>query len=343
MTKPPSPPTFKITGKGSTAASHSSHSGSHRKRHVDHDSHDEGGGHGSEELWLISYADLMTLLFGFFVILFSMSTLDPKKYEALKKGATEAFGGEYQLPTEAMKREIVKEMSSLGIDSKEVEVTQSSEGIELKFSGQSLFQSGSADLNPKALALFENIYSSINKSKDRFLVRVEGHTDDVPINSPLYPSNWELSSARANRVVRRFEELGYANSQLEAIGYGSSRPLISNRDAAGKVIPENAAKNRRVLMFLKRIEIEKDKSRIPAKEKNSKTSPVVAPAPAPQTAQAIPAAGQPVTPAATSNAQLPSAEIAPPQLTPNAVVPSAAPVPAQPAVPPANPFQPGAK
>lgn len=228
-----------------------------KPRHVSHDDHGDdggGGGHGGNDaIWLISYSDLMTLLFGFFVILFSMSTLDKKKFETVRKGTAEKFGGQYQNATETASREIkaqIKQADAAVVEG--LEVTETEEGLEMNFKGQSLFLSGSAELSPEAIKFMTKTAQSLIKFNNDYLIRVEGHTDDAPISTPIFPSNWELSSSRAIAVVRLFEGLGIKATQMEAIGYGASRPLRPNRNPAGQPIPENMAANRRIVLKIQK-------------------------------------------------------------------------------------------
>lgn len=216
---------------------------------LDHDEaemHEETLHH--EEVWLVSYADMMTLLFGFFVILFSMSTLDDKKFESVRKDSSEQFGGQYQLPTEEVRREVMESLSTKGVENKDIVVTQTLGGLEFDLKGGAFFESGSAALSPKTVELVNSIYDSLKKNKNKYSIRVEGHTDDVPISTAEFKSNWELSAGRAIAVIKAFEEKGWKTDWLEAIGYGSSRPLVPNRTKDGQAIPENMAKNRRVVI-----------------------------------------------------------------------------------------------
>jgi chemotaxis protein MotB len=88
---------------------------------------------------------------------------------------------------------------------------------------------------------------------DAFEIRVEGHTDDVPIATAQFPSNWELSAARAIQVVKLFREIGISEKRLEAIGYADTRPIAPNRGPAGEALPENMSLNRRVMVRIQRV------------------------------------------------------------------------------------------
>lgn len=229
------------------------HDALYKKKHKEHD--EPHAAHGdNDELWLVSYSDLMTLLFGFFVILFSMSTLDKNKFTGFAKGASEKFGGEYQLPTEQVNRAMAASLNQGGLKSSDVQITQTVDGLELNFKGQAFFNSGTAELSEAARVFVIKAADAIKKTGNDYMVRIEGHTDDAPISTVQFPSNWELSSARATAVVRILEADGLNPRQLEAIGYGSSRPLKPNRDEKGQAIADNMAANRRILIHLRKLE-----------------------------------------------------------------------------------------
>ncbi|HTW71533.1 MAG TPA: OmpA family protein [Acetobacteraceae bacterium] len=119
------------------------------------------------------------------------------------------------------------------------------------------FASGSATLSPAGATILRKLLATLLSPRfAAYRITVEGHTDDAPIGNPLFPSNWELSSARAAAVVRFLVEQGIPAHRLRAAGYADTRPLVPNRDAAGNPIPENQAKNRRVVVQLEKIDHE---------------------------------------------------------------------------------------
>jgi chemotaxis protein MotB len=124
-----------------------------------------------------------------------------------------------------------------------------------EFGSAAFFASGSATLSDSGLAILGVLLGRLQSSEFAgYRITVEGHTDDEPISSPQFPSNWELSAARAAAVVRCFVEHGIPAQRLRAAGYADIRPLAPNRDAAGDPIPENQAKNRRVVIELEKID-----------------------------------------------------------------------------------------
>jgi len=226
-----------------------------------HAQHDEEHYEEVNEKWLVSYADLMTLLFGFFVLMYSMSSIDQKKFAETARSATERFGGDetkefggsYQDPTENLDRALAKEIKALPGLSDEVEVKKGHMGLEINFRGKVLFGSGSSTLSPVGQKLLTELGKQIHSMNDTFEVRVEGHTDDVPIATAQFPSNWELSASRAIEVIKLFREVGISDKRLEAIGYADTRPIAENRSPAGVVNPDGMALNRRVMIRIQRV------------------------------------------------------------------------------------------
>jgi len=125
---------------------------------------------------------------------------------------------------------------------KDIEVIVNRESISLRISSEILFASGQAALTPGGLALLDRLSAALRRNAYR--IAVEGHTDPVPIRTDRYPSNWELSTARATSVLRRLQESGIAPARLRATGYADTRPVAPNADAAGR------AANRRVELIL---------------------------------------------------------------------------------------------
>ena len=233
----------------------------------------KSGDEGSNSTgWLTTFNDLVTLLMVFFVLLFTMSSVDAKKMQdfqyALQSGLgiLEAGRGvnisiKNTQPVEGMSRintqhegtntsknyrmtGLINDASFKSLEANfNIQVTRTEQGIRLSFADQILFDFGKADIRPAGHALLNHVAGAIQKVPDA--VRVEGHTDNIPISTARFPSNWELSVARAVNVVKYFVEFGHiAPSRLSAVGYGESRPLVDNDT------PANRMKNRRVEILL---------------------------------------------------------------------------------------------
>lgn len=220
------------------------HHSSHR-----HEEHEEGG-HG--EPWLVSYADLMTLLFGFFVLMYSFEAAKSRADASsviIRKELAQFFGGGYVNPLNQVAADYKNEISQQK-HSKDVAIKELAEGLEITFQSATLFESGSADLSGASKSVVAPLVQMVKEQHKPFSIRVEGYTDDNPIRSERYPSNWELSGARASTVLRMFEDAGFDPDKLTALGFGATRPAHPNRDAASKPLPENQARNRRVKIFI---------------------------------------------------------------------------------------------
>lgn len=125
----------------------------------------------------------------------------------------------------------------------------------IQLSSAAFFARGTASLSDAGQSILENLVDGLQSPAfTAYRITVEGHTDDEPISSAQFPSNWELSAARAAAVVRFFVQHGIAADRLRAAGYADTHPLVPNRDAAGDPIPENQARNRRVVIELEKID-----------------------------------------------------------------------------------------
>jgi chemotaxis protein MotB len=225
----------------------------------------------NHERWLISYADFITLLFAFFVVMYAISVVNVGKYRVLSDALGDAFGGRgaavmpntaveqtFTLPNivarkrmEAMRREkdrltmLARDLTAtLGPLVKEgkVRVTQNSRGVSVEINASVLFAPGDATLTGVSREALSAV--AVLLKSDPHQVQVEGHTDDVPIANPLFPSNWELSAVRASSVVRLFIDSGMAPARLTAVGHGANLPVASNDT------PEGRARNRRVAVTI---------------------------------------------------------------------------------------------
>ena len=202
-----------------------------------------------ESIWLISYSDLMTLLFAFFLMLFSFSKIDSAAFDQARKETSRVFGGKYQKPIKNLEADL-KEQLKIEKSTDKAKFDEFEKGISITFKGSVFFDSGSTELREEGKKLLLRLMPKIKTAQKQFYVVVEGHTDDNPIKSKVLPSNWELSSLRASAVLRLFEENGFSKENLRAIGFAETLPILPNRDEAGKPIPENQNQNRRVVIKL---------------------------------------------------------------------------------------------
>lgn len=209
--------------------------------------------------WLTTYSDMMTLLVCFFVLMMGVSEVNVDSYEKIKKEMSTSFGGTYEDPYAKMadKLEEVISVEKLG---NEIKLNSKGSGITLIFQGQLLFESGKAQIRPEASLVLQKISDVITSDTEKLFIVVEGHTDNIPINTEQFPSNWELSAGRAARIVREFETFGVNKEKMVAVGMGESKPLKANLNEDGTANYENMSLNRRVVVRLTKDELMKDDS-----------------------------------------------------------------------------------
>lgn len=245
-------------------------------------------GHNNSERWLLTYADLITLLMAFFIIMYAMSNVDNQKYMALAKSLRMALGLEQaagismitdmvsvdkagkskdiylneqgrqvtaseilsmrdekeEREFSVMVKKIAEYTESKGITSK-IQTEKGNRGLLIKLSDTVLFDVGKADLSPKSKEILDGLADILFDSNKH--IKVEGHTDNVPINTARYPSNWHLSTDRStNVIIYWISKYPDISQRLSAAGYGEYRPVASNS------APEGRAKNRRVEIIVLR-------------------------------------------------------------------------------------------
>jgi chemotaxis protein MotB len=248
-----------------------------RQKHEEHENH---------ERWLVSYADFITLLFAFFVVMYAISSINEGKYRIMSDSIVDAFkntptsdkpiylpmptpqnaeSGKIQVQpvpvqaqssivgqTDAEKQARRTQMKAVAGDllnvmdplvkNGQVKVTESNRGISIEINASLLFAPAQAVLNSETVGVLRAVAQVL--AKDTHQVQIEGHTDNLPIASPIFPSNWELSSARASSVTRLFVENGVSSQRVVVIGYADNRPVESNETAEGR------ARNRRVTVMI---------------------------------------------------------------------------------------------
>lgn len=239
-----------------------------KSKHEEHENH---------ERWLVSYADFITLLFAFFVVMYAISQVNEGKYRVLSDSLINAFKNESSSVMQSQTASIagsagamvqkgamlsstpprsndpkhkIVEMRMRSIASnlqkvlepliKEggVRVAQTPRGIAVEINASLLFSSGQADLQRSSIYLLRQVGAQLMQVDN--LILVEGHTDPLPINSMFFPSNWELSAARASSVVRLFVDAGVQPARMVAIARADTKPIAENLTEDGR------ARNRRV-------------------------------------------------------------------------------------------------
>ena len=208
-------------------------------------------GDGPTEDWLVTYADAITLLMAFFVIMFSISEPSPEKFEVVASSILAELQGTGTPVKDTPFQNMAKAMKSEETEDSDVNATK--QGTTFNFKSAKLFKPGSAELLPTAVPILDRVAQLISfMGVTNYSVDVEGHTDDIPIRTKQYPSNWELSAARATNVVRFLISRGIEPERMRAIGLAETRPKVPHRDAQGQPIKANQAKNRRVTIRVER-------------------------------------------------------------------------------------------
>ncbi|WP_338353392.1 OmpA/MotB family protein, partial [Thalassolituus oleivorans] len=206
----------------------------------------------SSSSWLVTYSDAITLLLAFFVMILSVSDLNQGKVEALQQGLAEVNASQQPTtPFTDIKRGLDDFVQENGLED-QVSVTLDQRGVQIEFANVALYDSGSADLKDNALPLLQELSRVIRDvSGDSHMVEVEGHTDDVPITTEQFPSNWELSSARATHVVKYLLASGIAKERLKASGFADSRPKPV-AEGESESLEQQRKDNRRVVVAVRR-------------------------------------------------------------------------------------------
>lgn len=285
--------------------------------------------HVNQERWLVSYADFITLLFAFFVVMYSISQVSDSKYRVLSdtfieafhrptetqspsdaqdnaspssaiitpidmgRASTEPASGEQGAPTNGQPQEqtdaqsensgnpiktsdeltqisdLVTEKFSQLINEQLIQVSSNELWLQIELKDSILFSSGSADTSEQAQKIFDEIASILKAYSNP--VQVEGFTDNIPIKSVKYPTNWELSTARASAIVKYLASKGVAPERLSAVGYGEYQPIAANDTEQGR------AQNRRVTIMVAKRKMDRPKlNPLPVSGQSASTSEATA-------------------------------------------------------------------
>jgi chemotaxis protein MotB len=227
-----------------------------RKKHGDHANH---------ERWLVSYADFITLLFAFFVVLYASSKADQRKQAQFAQAVDAAFNAlglfpenghgkgaamaqvidDPQMPQEQTQQDLkhirdqLQKKLGKELAANTIAMQLGHDGLVISLREAGFFDSGAATPHPSSIAAIGKIAKELAGTP--YNLRIEGHTDNVPIHNGQFDTNWELSTARATRIARIFiENFGIAPARLSASGYAEYHPIASNDTAEGR------AQNRRV-------------------------------------------------------------------------------------------------
>ncbi len=216
-------------------------------RRKPHDAHE-----GGIESWLMSYADMITLLLCFFVIF--IATSEPKKdrLAAATSGIKDVFGSvKLNTPfTGAYKT--IEGIIDTNQAYQSMSVEKNPRGLRIELASAAYFEPGSATISPAALSTLMELADALKDSgAQRFDIAVEGHTDDTAPEGDT-PSNWDLSALQATRIVRFLQERKVGADAIRAEAYADSDPKVPNRNGAGEAIPANQERNRRIIIRVER-------------------------------------------------------------------------------------------
>lgn len=221
-----------------------------RKRSDDSPSVHGGGGH-DESNWIVSYADMMTLLCGFFIMMYALGSMKPAEVETVKESVAKEFYGPYIRPHDELGKFMTQVLQETGIE-QQASVRVDPFGVAVVFESAVFFDTLSADVKPQGRFVLEKLIDGLSRKqlelKKKYRIVVEGHTDQRPVIGGNFPSNWELSGARASRVVRMFLDQGFTPSRLVAMGYADTQPELPARRPSGEWDEAALNKNRRVVV-----------------------------------------------------------------------------------------------
>ncbi len=218
--------------------------------------------HDNHERWIVSYADMLTLLFALFVVLYATSDANPHKLDKVRESIDRAFsvgvlqgshgtspifeGGGIVPGINAIKASNMADISAQlhafaeerGLIGK-IQIREEPNAITISLADNLLFSSASADLKPGSQEVLLEVSRILAELPND--LRVEGHTDNIPVNSPDYDTNWELSAARASTVLRfLIESGGLAPDRLELAGYADTHPIADNSTPEGRALNRRA-------------------------------------------------------------------------------------------------------
>ncbi len=216
----------------------------------------------NHERWLVSYADFVTLLFAFFVVMYSVSHVSENKYQELSESLNEVFSESSQNDSQSgagvikpqeidqgksvvalpvLEDSFYEQLAPL-IEDGSIEVTSNEFWLQISLNNRILFAVGGVKPIQQANQVIADIAAILSDTNNP--INVEGFTDNLAINTTQFPSNWQLSAARAAAIVQLLAANGVASEQLSAVGYGEFHPIADNASAAGR------AKNRRVSLMI---------------------------------------------------------------------------------------------
>ena len=204
----------------------------------------------SKQEWLITYSDMITLLFTFVLIILKVSNVDINRFDELREGLSETF---LRQDVSTAFKTLADDIIQIKDEYNDVQVETSNREIIITLDSVDYYELGSPDIADEALGRIDDVIDIIKVSEYKaFFLEVEGHTDDLPINTPRFPSNWELSTARATNIVKYMSALGIPEDRMRAVGYAESQPLVESLTAEGTIDPDKRSLNRRIVIKIRK-------------------------------------------------------------------------------------------
>ncbi len=201
--------------------------------------------------WLMSYADMITLLLCFFIIFVSVSEPKKDKITAIAEGMVGKFGAvNYQSPFAGATQKLQVSIEKNRLY-KDVAVEATTTSLSVELGTHRFFKDGGAEIDEDMLPILQELAGTLKQaSLAQYAINIESHTDDDAPQSGLYKTNWELSAVRAGKLADYLISQGFAANRIKAVGYGDSRPKVPNADVKGQPIEANRARNQRVTVRL---------------------------------------------------------------------------------------------
>ncbi len=201
------------------------------------------------QAWLLSYADLMTLIACFFILLVALAHFDPVGFQEKTKIIAQHFSKGQVKVSELKLKEIKNEITRHPELEKMTKITVSDSSLAITLSGTVLFPSNEVDLTPEMSVHLDSIIDIVKTFNPEFRILIEGHSDNLPIPSSIpYRNHWSLGAARAASIAERFQYFGFPSQNIRVVSFGDTRPLEPNQDRNGMPILENNQLNRRAVI-----------------------------------------------------------------------------------------------
>lgn len=202
--------------------------------------------------WMETYGDMVTLLLCFFIMLASISKIDTVLFEKVQSGMTKEIGKQPpQRPIETMKQELTQAAANVQGSDDAVDVGTDDRGVVLNLDSGAMFAPGSADIKPGMMPLLKELVGTFQQPRfENYRLEIQGHTDNTPVKTAQFPSNFDLAAARALATMRAFVALGMKEDKMIVSAYGQYAPRVPNTLEDGTPLPANQSLNRRVAVHV---------------------------------------------------------------------------------------------